>query len=62
MREKTRDALQEALFEAFFVVLAMPRDYANLGAIIGTFSYREKELVDRYDEVLAALDGSKPGV
>ncbi len=30
-------------------------NYANLAALIGTFSYREKELLERYDEMLASL-------
>ncbi|HEX8691960.1 MAG TPA: hypothetical protein VF746_06055 [Longimicrobium sp.] len=35
----------------------MLRNYPNLNTIIGTFWYRECQLLRRYDEVLARLDG-----
>ena len=33
----------------------MMRNYANLAALISTFSYREQQLLERDDEVLASL-------
>lgn len=35
---------------------AVARNYRNLGGIISTFAYREKELLARYDETLASLN------
>ena len=55
MREKTRDAVQKALFEAYGMAGVM-ENYANLSTLIGTFSYRETQLLERYDEMLAALN------
>ena len=34
--------------------------YVNLSALIGTFSYRESQLLEQYDEMLAALGHAQP--
>ena len=41
-------------------VAGVLENHANLAALIGTFSYREQQQLERYDEVLASLGETAP--
>jgi hypothetical protein len=60
MRENTRDATRQALFEVFFVVLAVVLPLAA-NEWRQNRADRERELLERYDETLASLEASAPG-
>ncbi len=52
----------EILYEEMFRagVGGVLENYANLATIISTFSYREKQLVEFYDQTLSTLGASPP--